>query len=355
MNNANIAHIRLFHHQLLGTGYTTPRQIVTHFGMVQAQDFNSAKWAIGVRLGECTEKMVIEAFNSGEILRTHVLRPTWHLVTPENIRWMLKLSANRIMQSMKSRDRELGLTDEIYAKCYRIIEKAFEKEDDISREELTKVLHDAGMVLNSSQMYHVITGAEANGMVCSGVMREKNHTYALLEKRVPATKPLTKEESLAQLARIYFTGHSPAALQDFVWWSGLPVSEARQGLESVQAEFVSETIDGQKYWMLPDIGIRPSANKNLIHLLPAFDEYLVGYKDRTAAITSENHQKAISSNGVFRPVVIQNGRVIGLWKKATSGKKPITVAPFGSVDRATQQLIEQAVERFFVWNNGKMG
>ena len=346
MNNENIANIRLINHQLLRTDYTTPRQIVEHFGIVQAQDFNSAKWAIGTRLNGCTEKMIHEAFDKGEILRTHILRPTWHFVTPENIRWMLQLSAKRIMQSMKSRDRELGLTDEIYTKCYRIIEKTLDKDIFPTREELTTIMHDAGMKFDSSQMYHVISGAEANGIVCSGVLRDNKQTYALLEKRVPATKPLTKEESLAKLARIYFTGHGPAVLQDFVWWSGLSVGEARLGLASVQTEFISETIDGQTYWM-PDVNIRPlPAGKSNVHLLPAFDEYIVGYKDRTAAISSENHQKAISSNGVFRPVIIKDGRVIGLWRKASSGKKTITIAPFEPVDNATQPLIDAEIEKF---------
>ena len=343
-SNADIANIRLSNHQLLGTDCSTPRQIVAHFGMMQAQDFNSAKWAIGVRLCGCTEKSVHEAFNKGEILRTHVLRPTWHLVTPENIRWMLKLSAKQIMQSMKSRDRELGLSDEIYIKCYHIIENAFKKEDYLTREELMKTLHNTGMKVDTSQMNHVITGAEANGIVCSGALREKKHTYALLEKRVPAAKPLSKEESLAKLAKIYFMGHGPAALQDFVWWSGLPASEARQGLESVQTELISETIDGQKYWK-PNIDFRPS-NKSELYLLPAFDEYIVGYKDRATVITSENHKKAVSSNGIFRPVVIKNGQVIGLWKKATSGKKAITVTPFEPFDHETQQQIDTLAEKF---------
>jgi len=344
--NINIAAIRLVNHQLSETNYITPRQIVAHFGMMQAQDFNSAKWAIGTRLNGCTEKTINEVFDKGEIIRTHVLRPTWHFVTPENIRWMLQLSAKRIMQSMKSRDSELGLTDEIYTKSYRIIEKALEKDDDLTREELTKIMYAAGMKFDSSQMYHVITGAEANGIVCSGALREKKQTYALLEKRVPEAKPLTKEESLAKLARIYFKAHGPAALPDFVWWSGLPVSEARQGLESVQTEFVSETVDGQKYWM-PDVGIQSlSTSKSEIYLLPAFDEYLVGYKDRTAAIISENHKRAISTNGVFRPVIIKNGRVIGLWKKALSGKKIITITPFEPIDNATQQSIDLAAEKF---------
>jgi len=340
-----ITNIRLYHHQLLGTGYTMPHQIVAHFGIVQAQDFNSAKWAIGVRLSECTEKMIHEAFDRGEILRTHILRPTWHLVTPENIRWMLKLSVKRIVQSMKSRDRELGLTDDTYVKCYRVIEKGLEKEDFLTREELMNILHFAGIMVDSSQMNHVIIGAEANGIVCSGILREKKHTYALLEKRVPAEQPLGKEESLAKLARMYFTGHGPATLHDFVWWSGLTVGEARQGLESVQSEFVSETIDGQKYWM-PDTNLRPSAGRNILHLLPAFDEYLVGYKHRMAAITSKNHKKAISTNGVFRPVVIKDGQVIGLWKKASSAKKVITVTPFETLNHETLQSIDKEEEKF---------
>jgi len=345
MNIANIADIRIANHQLSQTGYTTPRQIAAHFGAVQSQDFNSANWAIGVRLSGCTEKSIHEAFNKGEILRTHVLRPTWHFVAPENIRWMLQLSGKRILQAMKSRDRDLGLTDEIYGKAYRIIEKALDKEDELTRDELTKILHDAGMKADSSHIYHIMMRAEANGIVCSGALREKEQTYALLEKRVPPEKPLTKEESLAKLARIYFTGHGAATLSDFVWWSGLSTGEARQGLQSVAAEFVSETVNGQTYWM-PNTDFRPSDGKNEVHLLPAFDEYIVGYKDRTAVITSENHQKAVSSNGVFRPVIIKNGRVIGLWKKATSRKKIITVTLFEPVDNATQQLIEIAAEEF---------
>jgi len=342
----NIPAIRLVNHQLTTTDYTTPRQIVAHFGMMQAQDFNSAKWAIGARLNGCSEKIIQEEFDKGEILRTHVLRPTWHFVTPENIRWMLQLSTKQIMQSMKSRDRDLGLTDEIYSKCYRIIEKAFEKDISPTRDDLAKILNDAGMKFESSHVYHIVTGAEANGILCSGAFREKTQTYALLEKRVPAIKPLTKEESLSKLARIYFTGHGPATLQDFVWWSGLSVGEARMGLESVQTELISETVDGQRYWM-PDTDCPTLAErKSEVYLLPAFDEYIVGYKDRTAVITCENHRKAISSNGVFRPVIIKDGQVIGLWKKASSGKKPITITPFQPIDNYTQQQIDNAADKF---------
>jgi hypothetical protein len=348
--NGKIANIRLSNHQLLGANDTMPHQIVAHFGMMQAQDFNFATWAVGLRLGSCTEKLVHDDINNGKILRTHVLRPTWHFVTPENIRWMLQLSAKRIMLSMKSRDRELGLTDEVYTKCYHLIESALEKEDNLTRDGLMNVFQNAGMEFNASQMYHVLAGAEANGLICSGVLYDKQHTYTLLEKRVPAIKPLTKEESMAKLARIYFTGHGPATLQDFVWWSGLSTGEARQGLEAVQPGFVSETIDGQKYWM-PDIDYQPPAG-NTLCLLPAFDEYIVGYKDRTAVITSENHKKAISSNGVFRPVVVKNGRVTGLWKKASSANKPIIITPFEPIDPATQQLIDRAAEKlkmFFIY------
>ncbi len=345
MDNTLIAGIRSANHQLTETTSAAPQQIVARFGMLQAQDFNSAKWAIGIRIRGCTEKVVEEAFNKGEILRTHVLRPTWHFVVPENIRWMLRLSAKRIVQSMKSRDRDLGLNDEIYGNCYRMIEKVLEKDSDVTREELAKHLHAAGIKADSSQMNHIMTGAEANGIVCSGAMRGKKHTYALLEKRVPAVKPLNKEESLAKLARIYFTGHGPAVLQDFVWWSGLSIGEARQGLESVKSEFVSETVDGQTYWM-PAAGSGLPANGSQVHLLPAFDEYIVGYRDRTAVLPAENQRKAVSSNGIFRPVVIKDGRVIGLWKKATSGKKVITVEPFEAIDDTTQGMIDKAAERF---------
>ncbi len=348
MDHTNIPGMRPINQQLSGTNCTTPQQIVSRFGIMQAQDFNMAKWAIGIRLPGCTDKAVEEAFNNGEILRTHLLRPTWHFVAPEDIRELLPLTANRIMSSMKSRDRELGIDEKFYVKAYRIIQKALEGNNHLTREELMNILEASNIKVNASQMYHLFMGAELNGIVCSGAMRGKKHTYALLDERVPETKPTNKDETLAKLSRKYFTGHGPATLNDFVWWSGLSVAEARCGLESVKSEFVSETIDSQTYW-IPNVDYRPFATESTVHLLPAFDEYIIGYKDRTAVLPPENNRKAVSSNGIFRPVIVKDGKVIGIWKRTYSAHKTIVPETFEKIDKATQQLIDKAEMKFKIF------
>ncbi len=340
-----IAGTRLVNHQLADTEFITPHQIVLWMGAMQAQDFNMARWAVGIRIPGCTDKTVMEAFNKGEILRTHVMRPTWHLVAPEDIRWMLQLTAPRIISAMKSHDAELGVTKEFRSKGFRIIEKALQGNTHLTREELAAVLKTNGIKTESSQMSHLMMHAESTGLVCSGAMNGKKQTYASLEERVPPMKPLTRDESLAKLARTYFTSHGPATLQDFVWWSGLSVADTRQGLEMVKQEFVSEKIGEQVYWMPASSGSF-SIDDESIHLLPAFDEYIVSYRDRKAVLPAENHHKAISSNGVFRPTVMKGGQVIGLWKKAISRDRTIVTDLFTATDKKIQKLIDEAEKGF---------
>jgi len=332
---------RLVNHLLAKSKFTLPHQVVAWMGAMQAQDFNMVKWAIGVRIPDCTEKMVVDSFNKGEILRIHVLRPTWHLVAPEDIRWMLQLTAPRIVSSMKSRDDELGITGKFCATGFQIIEKALRDNHHLTRDELVERLQMNKIAVNSSQMYHLMFHAELTGLVCSGVLQEKEQTYALLEERVPEVKPLSRDEALAKMAKTYFTGHAPATLQDFVWWSGLSVADARNGLESVKPFLVSEKYDERIYWMPSDTENIAAENEK-VHLLPAFDEYIVAYKNRSAVLPEANYQRAVSSNGVFRPVIMRNGRVIGIWKKEVRKNKTISTNFFVPVEKITQELTNEA-------------
>jgi hypothetical protein len=194
-------------------------------GAVQAQDFNMAKRAVGIRLAGAVNddaaKTVDDAFNRGSFLRTHVLRPTWHFVSPENIRWMLDLSAGRIKSASKPRDRDLEITETLYAKTNRIITKSLEGNKHMARDDLARELEKAKINADSARGYHFIMRAELDGLICSGAVRGKTQTYTLLSERAPAARPLPKDESLARLANIYFSSHSPATLRDFAWWSGL--------------------------------------------------------------------------------------------------------------------------------------
>ncbi|MCL2650698.1 MAG: winged helix DNA-binding domain-containing protein [Candidatus Azobacteroides sp.] len=339
-----IANIRLISHQLSENNFKTPKEIVSWMGAMQAQDYNMAKWGIGIRIPNLTEQSIEDAFNKGEFLRTHVLRPTWHFVAPENIRWMLELTKERIKSSSRSRDQDLEITEGLYTRCNNIIEKALTGNNHLTREELSAVLENAGIVVDTSRMYHFIMRAEVEGIICSGAMQGKKHTYALMEERVPQAIRLDKQEALAKLAGIYFSSHGPATLQDFVWWSGLSAPESRNALEMIKKDLVSETINSQTYWV-PD-SVSGHSKQNSVYLLPAFDEYIVAYKDRKAVLVSENHSKAISSNGVFRPTIVKNGQVIGIWKKSNKKGEIITADFFEKPDKATLALMAES-QQFF--------
>ena len=323
-----IARIRLASHQLTETHCSNPEEIVAWMGAIQAQDYNMAKLAISMRLpNNQTEQTVEEAFNQGKILRTHVLRPTWHFVTPENIRWMLSLSAARIKSSSYSRDRDLEITEELYSQTNQIIGKALEGENHLTREAVGKELEKHNIVVNSARLVHFLMRAEVEGIVCSGALQGKNQTYALLDERVPSVPNLSKEESLIKLAQLYFQSHQPATLQDFVWWSGLSITEARRGMESLKSGWITEIINGQTYWFREEYrNLSPAESFRC--LLPAYDEYIIAYRDRSAVLLSEHHSKAVSSGGVFRPVIVADGQVVGLWKKTSRKKNPISLEYF---------------------------
>ncbi len=345
MDNTTISILRLANQQLLDNSFKTPKNIVSWMGAMQAQDYNMAKWAIGIRLNGFTEKMVEDAFNKGEILRTHVLRPTWHFIAPEDIRWMLELTASKIKSSTKSRDLHLEITESLYTQSNLILEKALEGNNHLTRDELAVIYEKNNIQVNSSRMVHFMMRAELDRVICSGALQGKKHTYALMDERVPKMQPLHKDEMLAKLARRYFTSHGPATLQDFVWWSGLSVTDARHGLEQVKTEFISEKTDSKIYWMSQPIR-KMMPDSDLIHLLPAFDEYIIAYTDRKAVISSENHSKAISSNGIFRPIIIKNGQVIGIWKKSASKTKQVLPDYFEHPDKSIKDLIEKASKLF---------
>jgi hypothetical protein len=347
-NIDSIAGLRLASHHLSATQLQTPASVVSWLGAIQAQDFNMAKWAIGIRLPACcTIKAVEEAFNRGDFLRTHVMRPTWHFVSPENIRWMSALSAEKIKSSSGARDRYLEITEALYDKTNRIIRKALEGHKNLTREALGEALESAKIKVDASRMVHFMMRAEVEGIICSGALQGKTQTYALLDERVPPTKPLPKEEALARLARIYFKSHSPATVQDFVWWSGLSLTEARSGLETVKSELIAETIEGQTYWINPEYSGTScfSSVGKQAYLLPAFDEYIISYRDRSAIVTQGNKSKVITSNGIFSPTIIVNGKVAGSWKNPANTKNVLQLAFFEQPEEEIKKAVEKAAER----------
>jgi len=314
MTLTEISSCRLISQKIASTEFTSAKEIVEWMGAMQAQDFAMAKWAVGVRLLNPTNAKIEDALNKGEILRTHVMRPTWHFVSSDDIYWLLDLTANRIKSSMKSRDKELELSEAIYTKSNNIIGQLLAGGVHLSREEFAIAFNNAHIKTDNNRLSHLMLRAELEGIVCSGQVNGNKQTFALLCDRVPYKKILSRDESLAELVKRYFTSHGPATLQDFIWWSGLSVTDARQGFEAVKAGFISETIDAVQYWFKDSFTITRN-DKNAVYLLPAFDEFLISYRDRSASLSSIHHKKAVSDNGIFRPVIVVGGQVTGLWKR----------------------------------------
>jgi hypothetical protein len=334
-----ISKYRLISQKIAATEFKTAREIVSWMGAMQAQDFSMAKLAAGIRLSGSTEAEIEASFNKGEILRTHLMRPTWHFVSAEDICWMIELTAPLIKPLLKSRNKELELTDVIFTKSNLIIEKSLSGGISLSRDDLAKELNLAGIKTDANRLSHILLNAELEGIICSGPIKEKKLTFNLLIDRVRTSRHLSRDESLFELADRYFRSHCPATLKDFVWWSGLSKKEAKMAMESVRHNFVVEIIDSMEF-LFPDSFKDDVSENTSVYLLPAYDEFLISYKDRSASLSLADNRRAVSVNGIFYPVVIVNGQVEGLWRRSVKNNKAIIeVTLFTRPDRTKRELI----------------
>jgi len=348
MTELEIAQYRLQSQRIAKTEHKTAKEIVGWMGAMQAQDFAMSKWAIGARLPNATDKQVEKAFNDGDILRTHVMRPTWHLVSADDIYWMLELTATRIKAITKVRDIALGIDESIYAKTNAILEKSLSGGKQLTSDELKVIFENEKIDTNENRFYHYMMQAEIDAVVCSGAVKNKKQTYALLSERVPKVQRFSKDESLTKLAERYFKSHGPATLKDFVWWSGLTVSDARKGLESVKDKFISEIIDSETYWFESSIHNFTSDN-SAVYLLPAFDEFIISYKNRNAIISPEHQTLAFSSNGIFRPLIVVDGQVIGIWKRTNKKNSTVIEPTFFKSKNISKTLIKKAINSYCIY------
>lgn len=343
-----ISNIRLLNQQLVNPLFRTPKELVSWMGAMQAQNYPMVKWAVGMRLQSATIQMVEKALQEGEILRTHVMRPTWHLVAAEDIRWMLKLSAQRVIAANESyaKGRDLEISEELYTKSHNLLEKILGGKKSMTKQEIAEEFTHSGMVADNDRMTRFMARAEQVGVVCSGEDKGGKCTYALLEERVPPMPELTKDEALARLARNYFRSHAPAVLQDFVWWSGLPISEARQAIYFIESELTVEQWNGQTWYIHETCRTRGKALES-VHLLPSYDEYLLGYKDRTDVLPKEHYPKAFTNNGLFFPVVLHKGQVVGNWDKTVRKKRVELAYSWFGLDASIQEdWLEEAKHKY---------
>jgi hypothetical protein len=284
-----------------------PDEMVAWLGAVQAQEYGPAKWALGLRSPRgITDAAVERALDAGRILRTHILRPTWHFVTAADIRWMLELTGPRVHRIMSPYDRQLGLGPDVMTRAAGIIERALGDGQPLTRQELGAHLSRAGLPAKAMELAHIMMYAELEALVCSGPRRGNRSTYALLADRAPAARRLPRDEALAELTRRYFRSHGPATIRDFVWWSGLPTTDIKLGLEMIRAR--SHEVNGLKYWSIGRAAAVGSRRQRSVHLLPVYDEYLVAYRDHQPT------PRPAYVLGSFQHALVIGGQVTGVWR-----------------------------------------
>lgn len=313
-------------------------QLVSALGAVQAQEYAFAKWGLALRLaGTRTDADLEAAFDRGEILRTHVMRPTWHFVAAEDIVWMLELTGPRVLSFVATYAQKFGIEQRTLTRAAAMLERAMGDGRCLTRAEVRAKLSRARIVAEGTPLWVITLYAELERIVCSGPRRGKQFTYALLSERAHRARPLLdRDEALARLTQRYFASHGPATVRDFVWWSGMTTADAKRGLQMIGARRVAE--DALTYWMAGSgtVTAKPAPQ---VHLLPIYDEYLVAYRDRIAV----PHTRADSA-GTFRPTLVIDGQVAGTWTTDRAGE--LRVAAARRLSAGEWRGIEHEVDRF---------
>jgi hypothetical protein len=309
-----IADARLRHQRI---GRAAPRQaarVVEWLGAVQAQEYGPARWGLGLRMPDgVTDADITSALDTGRILRTHLLRPTWHFVTPADIRWMLELTGPRVERMLASSDRALEIDARAVARTIAVCERALTGRRFLTRQEISHALADVGIVAKGQRLAHLVMHAELGAVICSGPRRGKAFTYALVSERAPQARRLDRDEALLLLVTRYFRSHGPATVKDCAWWSGLTMADVRRGLDMARAR--SQTVGGLTYWFVGGRAGPAEPTRGRVHLLPIYDEYLVAYRDRVAV--PHGSGVVLRSNGApvtFQHALVVDGQVAGTWR-----------------------------------------
>jgi hypothetical protein len=336
----HIAAGRLSAQQISDHRFARPAELVAWMGAIQAQDYRSSLWAVALRLsGPPASEASIEAvLERGELLRLHGMRGTWQLMAPADARWIVGLVGPRLLASLTRRYAELSLDKRTVTRSLKAFTRALSDGAHLTRAEMGTALQRAGVAASGPRLAHLLGHAELEGLICNGGRRGKHGTFALLDGRAPGRPPtLAGPEAVAELARRYFRSRGPATLDDFRWWSGLPAAEVRAGIEAAAGTLATQVIEGRTCWLAADLTQNPQRVPHLprsahardnpargVHLLPAFDEYLVAYRNRDAVLEDRHTKKLNAGGGMLNPAVVQDGRVIGTWRR-TLGRQGVAV------------------------------
>lgn len=325
--------IRLLSQQLISPQFVSPKEVVAHMGAVQAQDYRMMRWAVMMRMKKPSAEAFRQSYDVGEIIRLHLLRGTWQLVSADDYGWMLRLyadKAERVIRGWMKSNKVFIDDDELFAIREILIltceakeqaEKSGLKYGSATKEDFAKALSERGIEMDAHRLSYHIRLAELSGTLCSGCLTPMQATYTLTEKKVggvlgvqgrTASRDMNRDKMLMLLARKYFQSHSPATFEDYLWWSGLTASECRKGMELLGSELRKEKWKGYEFYLHESCRTR-GFRKGVSHLLPPFDEYLIGYKSRELALSPTHIHHAHTNNGIFFPIIAHDGIVCGNW------------------------------------------
>ncbi len=318
-------------------------EVVEKSGVIQSQDFPASKLAIGLRLPNSSESTIINSINDGTIIRTSALRGTLHIVSSKDIKWILDLASPVVIGRMQKQYHSVGLDEKTFSKAFKIFSKELDGKY-LTRQELYSLLNEHKISPEENRGVYLINRASLQKIICQGPMKGKEISFTLLDSWAPNAQILERKDALHELAKRYFQSHGPATFDDFINWSGLSNVDAKSAFESIQSEMTKETLNQSEYWYFGNLEKNPLPDK--VYLLPAFDEYILGYKNRDLFLKTEHNRKVITANGLFYPTIIVNGKVVGIWKRTLSkGKAILDFQLFDNLNKMRQTAIKDKVKR----------
>lgn len=304
----DIAALRLGNQRIGQFGSAT--DVVRYSGAVQSQDYGQSLWALGLRTSGGISD-VEETLQSGQVVRTWLMRGTIHYVLAEDVRWMLGLFGARYLARLTPKAWAYHhMTTELMSLARKTLVSGLTGGGCLTRREMIALMASVGIPDDRQQSYFTLNHLAQEGLVVPGPPRGKEQTFVLLEEWAPHQRSLDGDEALAVLASRFFDSHGPATLADFANWCGIGVREAARGLEQVKGSLVCETFDGKEYWLPPDLSPGTGAL-----ILPAYDELVIGYKDRGAYFRRYDEIPISTYNGMFYATIIEDGQIAGLWRR----------------------------------------
>lgn len=347
MTNHDITNDRLYNQQLSSSKFKRPEEIVKYMCAMQAQDYKGAKWSVGLRVSGITDHDIEKVIAEKKIVRTWSQRGTLHFINSEDLRWIISLTSERCINSSKRRYKELELDDKTLFISNDIFAKALSQNDELSRTDLLNLVEQNGISTAGQRSAFMLQRASLDGIMCQ-IRTEKNVPYYVaVDGSIPDLVKFSREEALAEFALRYFVSRNPATLQDFVWWSGLKVTDARIGLEAIKHRFTKEVFFDNEYWIDSNSELNKTDMQNEVYLLPGFDEYLIAYKDRSASLNKKYMSRINSGGGMLSPTIVINGSVVGTWqRKFVKEKAEIHVQPFSEFTETELQAILFTAQQF---------